>query len=85
MQGPKTCARRQEKQAPDGAQWGIFSVSYTFRGRLPINFKQLATALVQFKSTKTSFPWLEAAATNLLGTSLGTYYGMGKLLPLCWV
>jgi hypothetical protein len=28
MQGQKTCARRQEKQASDRARWGVFNISH---------------------------------------------------------
>ncbi len=83
IQGPKTCASGQKKQAPDRARWGYLESRILFGVVCLLVPKQLDTALVQFKASKTSFPWSQA--TNLLGTSLGTHYGMGMWLPLCWV
>jgi hypothetical protein len=65
-----------------GGGGGVFSGTQNFLGVVCVLIsKQLNTALVQFKASKTSLPRLQAAATNLLGT----YYGMGRWLPLCCV
>jgi len=66
---------KNKKQAPDRAQWGVLESRILLGVVCLLIYKQLDMGLLQYKASKTSFLWLQA--TNLLGTSLGTHYGMG--------